>query len=260
MSNEKEWQEANRELIAEDRRRLGDPPTAEEMLAFTRGELSESEEERIRDLLVVYPELARMYCEPFPDEPRPGEPDYVSEAQTAAGWNDLQQHLRKRSEPTSVRDEAQRGRVIMHRMPTAVAAALAIVFFGLYVQAEGRARYHARQSTLPRVLGVPQELQPEGNRGSGAATMLRKDGEAYLLKPRLNNQPRYPHYQLELHDANGVIWSNRNAQLSSEDDSFDIVIPHAFLREGETYRLRIVGVDGEESHAVGTYDLNVPAE
>ena len=261
MTDKSEWQKANRELIAEERERLGDPPTAEEMLAFSRGELPEREEERIRDLLVAYPELARMYREPFPDAPRPGDEDHVPDAQVAAGWRALQQRLpRNPVAAASARDEAQRGHVRFQYVPTAIAAALAIVFFGLFVQAERRARYYAQEGRVPRMLAAPQELDPDGNRGPGAATMLRRDGEAYLLKPRLSNQVRYPHYQLELHDANGaVLWTNKNA-LADDDHAFQLVVPHAFLREGETYRLVILGVDGKTPEKVGSYDLRVPAE
>ena len=260
MTDKSEWQEANRELLAEERRRLGDPPTAEEMLAFSRGELSESEEDRIRDLLVVYPELARMYSEPFPEEPRLGEPDYVAPEQRAAAWSALQQRLRPSAE-TAARNEAQRGRVLfLHYVPAAMAALIAIVCFGLFVRAESRARHYAKQGQLPRLLAAPQELEGDGNRGPGTATMLRKDGEAYLLQPRLINQVRYGHYQVELRDTNGaVLWENKNAQ-PYDTDVFQLVIPHDFLREGEQYRLLIYGVDGEARETVGAYDLRVPVE
>lgn len=249
MAEKSEWQEANRELIAEERRRLGDPPTAEEMLAFRRGELPEAEEERIRDLLAAYPELARMYSAPAPEAPRPGDPDHVSDEQIARGWKALQQRL-----------PARRGGVLSSYIPTAVAAAMALICFGLFVQAESRARYYAQQGKMPRMLAAAQELDPDGSRGPRAGTMLRKDGEAYLLKPRLINQVRHPHYQLELQDARGkVLWTNRSAQ-PDEDDAFQIVVPHSFLGEGETYRLIIFGVDGETRQTAGSYDLTVPAE
>ncbi|HYO75589.1 MAG TPA: hypothetical protein VE010_03935, partial [Thermoanaerobaculia bacterium] len=71
MTTKAEWQAINRELTAEQRRTL-EPPTAEELHAYFHGELEESEMERVRDLLVAYPDLARMYTEPFPtDEPAP---------------------------------------------------------------------------------------------------------------------------------------------------------------------------------------------
>lgn len=259
MTSKSEWQEANRELIAEQRRALGDPPTAEEMLAFSRGELSESEEERIRDLIVAYPELARMYHEPFPEE---GDP--VTDDQVRAGWNALQQRLGNRSDSSAARQEAQRGQVIFMRyVPAAVAAMLAVVFFGLFVRAEKRARYFADESRRPRVLGVAQELSPDANRGPEAATPLQTDGEVYLLKPRLIGQMRYPHYQMELRDADGrTVWTNRNAQPELEADAevFRLVVPHTFFRAGETYQLRILGLDGGSPRVIGVYHVSAPAE
>lgn len=246
MTNKSEWQEANRRVTVEQREKLGDPPTADEMLAYSRGELSESEEERIRDLLVAYPELARMYAAPFAEEGEPG----VSPEQVAAGFDDLQRRAGGKAVPLRA--------PVRRYLPTTVAAALALVFFGLFVQAENRARNHARDCQVPRILGEPQQLDADGNRGPGSPTLLRKDGEAYLLAPHLINSVRYPHYAIELHDANGAIWTSHSAAAGKE--TFQIVIPHDFLRTGVTYQLRIFGVDGETRRPVGSYDVAVPAE
>lgn len=262
MTNKSDWQEANRRLSAEERRTLGDPPTAEEMLAYSRGEMTESEEERIRELLVAYPDLARMYAAPAPEAPRPGDEDAVPEEQVLAGWCALRRRLGGPAVPAEERDrraDAQRGRVLFRHLPATIAAAFALVFFGLFVQAESRARHHQREGQLPRILGAPQELEPDGSRGLGAPTMLRKDGEAYLLKPRLINEVHYPHYAIELHDASGAIWTSRSAQPDQEG-TFQIVIPHGFLRAGPRYQLRIFGVDGETRTALGSYDVAVPSE
>jgi hypothetical protein len=250
MTSKSDWQDANRELIAEQRRQLGDPPTADELLAYSRGELSESEEEEVRDRLVAYPELARMYAAPFPEEG-----DVVSENQQHDDWNALQRRL---GHPAL---NAQRGRVLFFRYaPVSVAAALALLFFGLFVQAERNARYHAAQSTSPRILADPQELDPDGDRSANTPTMLRKDGEVYLLKPRLINQVRYPHYAIELRDASDArLWQNNSAQ-PDEYDSFQIVVPHAFLLPGEKYKLKVFGMDGNVKKELGSYDLAVPAE
>ncbi len=69
MNTKADWQTVNRELMAEQRERLGQPPTAEELLAYMRGELSEQDEENMRERLVAWPELARSVAEPFPEEP-----------------------------------------------------------------------------------------------------------------------------------------------------------------------------------------------
>lgn len=69
MITRADWQAVNRELMAEQRARLGEPPTADELLAYMRGELSESDEESMRERLAAWPELARSLAEPFPEEP-----------------------------------------------------------------------------------------------------------------------------------------------------------------------------------------------
>jgi len=246
MTNKSEWQEANRRLMAEQREKLGEPPTAEEMLAYSRGELSENEEERIRDLLVAYPELSRMYAAPFAEE---GEPA-VSDDQIAAGLEDVKRRLRGTAVPLRA--------PVRRYLPTTIAAALALLFFGLFVQAESRAR-HARGSQPPRVLGEAQALYPDNSRGTTAPTTLRKDGEAYLLKPHLITKVRYPHYNIELHDTKGLVWTGHAAE-PAEDNVFQIVIPHDFLRPGIPYQLRVVGIDGETPKEVGSYDVAVPSE
>lgn len=249
MTSKSDWQEANRRLMAEQREKLGDPPTAEEMLAYSRGELSESEEERIRDLLVAYPEVARMYGAPFPEEPE----DDVADETVAAGFQDLQRRLAGTHGVGSVARRVP----VRHYIPTSIAAALALLFFGLYVQAESRARDNARDR-LPYVLGAPQELSLGGSRGSDP-TPLRKDGEAYLLMPRLINELRYPHYRIELHDPSSVVWTSLSAQ-PDDKGAFLIVVPHGFLRTGTTYQLRILGLDGRAERAIGSYDVAEQSE
>src|ERR1051325_10204358 len=65
MITKTEWQGLHQQLMADERKRMGDPPTAEEVLAYMSGELSAEEEERIRERLVCYPELVRTLTAPF---------------------------------------------------------------------------------------------------------------------------------------------------------------------------------------------------
>jgi len=78
----------------------------------------------------------------------------------------------------------------------------------------GTIREHGQQSACS---------QPEGDldgTATHAQTMLRKDGEAYLLKPRLMNQVHYAHYRIELLDAKGAqIWFNNSAQADGAPES-----------------------------------------
>ena len=57
MISKSEWQAAHDRVLAERRNRLGDPPAVDEILAYSRGELQGEDEERVRALLVTYPEL-----------------------------------------------------------------------------------------------------------------------------------------------------------------------------------------------------------
>lgn len=58
------------DALAEDERsRLGEPPTAEELIAYRDGKLTEEGAERVRDRLAVDPELASIYLDLQSDPP-----------------------------------------------------------------------------------------------------------------------------------------------------------------------------------------------
>ena len=68
MIRRSDWEAVLGEMTAEERATLGEPPTVEEARAYTRGELTPEEEERMRARLVAYPELAQALTAPFPSE------------------------------------------------------------------------------------------------------------------------------------------------------------------------------------------------
>ena len=72
--------------MTEEERAKNQPPTSEEMLAYTRGELSEDDAEAFRERVMAYPELVRMLAEPFPEPAQPGDADYLSEHEFARLW------------------------------------------------------------------------------------------------------------------------------------------------------------------------------
>src|SRR5947209_7676384 len=95
MTTKSEFSAANRDLMSENRASLGEPPTAEEVLAYTRGELPADDEARIRERLIAYPDLVRTLTMPFPEGAEPGDPDYLSDHEFARHWKALQKRRQR---------------------------------------------------------------------------------------------------------------------------------------------------------------------
>ncbi len=238
MIRKSDWQAVQDEMIAEDRRTLGEPPTAEEMLAYSSGELAPEEEVRVRALLVAYPELALALTAPFPAEDGEG----VTQEEVSRRWKSFQ---------TQIRPEEKRGKVLQFwRASAALAAALALVFGGLLWR-ESRDE--------PRVLGDARELFAGGQRGgSSPPVTLDAAGTATVLIVPLYGAGSFERYRLELIGANDrVLW--RSGLLARPaDDAFRIDVPGAWLDAGE-YRVVLYGVDGTREQQLDTYSLRVPA-
>lgn len=85
-----DWSHLLTQLQQEDRERLGDPPTYEEAEALLAGELPAEEAERVRRLLIAYPDLIRAVVNEFPEgDAKPGDPGYVSGEEVARRFSKL---------------------------------------------------------------------------------------------------------------------------------------------------------------------------
>ena len=253
MSSRSDWKAVHEEMTAEDRRKLGEPPTAEEMLAYSRGELGTEDAQRVRAHLVANPDLARALMQPFPtDDAQPGDRDYLSEEELTKRWQSLQKQVHSK------------GRVLQFPAAwTALAAALALVFAGLYWQAESKARRLENELTQPRVAFDEQVLLPDGARGgSETAALLTAQGESVLLVVPLINQPQFGDYRLDIVNGtaagtNEMLWRSGSLHRRS-DDSFAILVPRAFLKPGK-YQLVLYGIrDAGAPQELATYTLRVP--
>ncbi|MEA2325399.1 MAG: hypothetical protein QOE68_358 [Thermoanaerobaculia bacterium] len=243
MITKSELSAANRALMAEDRLSNGDPPTAEEMLAYTRGELTPDAEARIRERLIAYPELLRTLTAPFPEGAEPDHPDYLSDHEFARHWKALQKR-RQRPDRTPQ----------YWRAFGAIAAALAVVFGGLLWRA---------QTELKKPLAVweQQDLYPDGQRGlGGQPNTLTAKGESYLLVPPLPADLAVDKVRAEIVDVanpSRTVWSSK-ALPRTPDGSLVIVVPREFLKPG-TYRLVVYGITGERQEPLRSFTLRVPA-
>ena len=248
MTNESDWQAVQQEMTAEDRRRLGEPPTAEEMLAYTRGELSAETAGRVRAWLVCNPDLARALMQPFPaDDAKPGDPDFLSPEELAKHWTALQQRIHV---PASM------GRVLQFPSRwTALAAAVALVFAGLYWQAESKARRLDRQLHEPRAL-ESQLLLPDGRRGGDLATPLTASGERIVLDLALFNASRFATYRVEMSDETRPPW--RSAAIrAADEETLSVDVSRTYLKPGK-YQIVVFGIEGAREERLDSYTLRVP--
>jgi hypothetical protein len=250
MTNESDWQAVQQEMTAEERRKLGEPPTAEEMLAYTRGELQAEPAERVRAWLVCNPDLARALMQPFPaDDAKPGDPDFLPPEELARHWASLQQRIH---EPAA----ASTGRLL--RFPsrwTALAAAVALVFAGLYWQAESKARRLDRALHEPRAL-ESQLLLPDGRRGGEQATPLTANGEHIVLDLALFNASRFETYRVEMSDDTRTPW--RSAAIrAADEETLSVDVSRAYLKPGK-YRIVVYGIEGAREERLDSYTLRVP--
>ena len=235
--------EANRELMAEKRLAIGEPPSAEKVLAYTRGELAPDEEARIREQLIAYPDLLRTLTTPFPDAAEPDHPDYLSDHEFARHWKALQKRRRRTN-----------GGLQFWRAFGSVAAALAVVFGTLLWRAEMR-------SKQPAAVWEQQDLYPDGQRGVGTErNTLITHGDSYLLVPVLSPELAVDNVRAEIADVSSpsrTLWSSK-ALPRTPDGSLVIVVPREFLKPG-TYRLVVYGITGERQEPWSSYTLRVPA-
>ena len=248
MITKSDWQAVNRQLMDQERTIVGDPPSPEELLAYTRGELSEDEEARIRERLVCYPELVRALTEPFPTEgAEPGDADYMSDAEFAQHWASLQKRLRRKR-------PVEENRVLQFwQWIGAIAAATSILLGGMLWRVRS-------ESLKPRVAWEQQILMPDGRRGAGdEGATLTAHGESFLLVTPLIVRRDYDRYRIELRDvaANRTMWRTE-ALHPREDDAFAILVPRRFLRPGK-YQIAVYGVSGSGEEHVASYSLRVPA-
>lgn len=247
MITKSELQNAHRDVLDEERARIGEPPSAEVLLAYSRGELSHEEEERIAGILACYPELARALAEPFPaEEAKPGEAGYVSDAELAERWTMIQNHLDSRQRFTQ-----SSGRVLQFsRILGGIAAAVALALGAMLWQARsalGEPRITEQQIlTSDRTRGAEIETPP---------TLSATAQANVIVIPATMDQP-FAHYRLRIVDeSKRTLWKS-GLLAEPSNDTFAITVPHGFLEPGR-YQVVLFGV-GDTEQQLETYSMRVP--
>src|ERR1043165_9307934 len=83
MIGKSEWQKAYRDSLGQEQKRVGPPPTVEQIEALQRGDLPEDEADRVREQLSYYPDLARAMAASIPEEEEALTPEELDAARAA---------------------------------------------------------------------------------------------------------------------------------------------------------------------------------
>jgi hypothetical protein len=239
MTNRSDWNAVRDSLIADDRAKLGAPPNVDELLAYERGELSKEHAERVQQLLVAYPELARAYATPFPSDDD-ALPDDVIDRQ----WNAFRAGNRAGGGSSA--------RVLQFwRGVAAIAAAVAIVFGAMLWQTH-------TELLRPHVLPEAAILTPDGRRGlAEQPSAITPTGDSVLFVVSLIGPADYETYRLELvrGESHTRVWSS-DPLRATNSDSFNVEIPSRALPSGR-YQVIAYGLRGNAQEEVATYTIDV---
>ena len=223
-----------------------EPPTAETMLAYSRGTLPPAEAARVWEQLQQYPELARAYTDPFPAAgAEEGDPEYVSEEEIGRRWASFSKEI----------ERERGGRVIpFPRIVSAIAAALIVVLGSLLWQSQLQVRRLRSELEAPHILREVVLSEDGTFRGGGPARQT-VSGKALKLV-LVTNADHHERYEAELVDTAAsparALWKKEVQR--SEEDEFEITL---LSIEPGRYEIVLHGISGAKSERLGAYSFDV---
>jgi hypothetical protein len=250
--NRSSWQAVRDALIADDRANLGEPPTVDELLAYERGQLSKENAERVQQLLVAYPELARAYATAFPsDDAQPGDSDYLAGDVIDRQWNAFR--AGNPSDAATVASGGSKARVLQFWPSIAAFAAAVTIVFGAML-------WRTRTELLrPHVLPEAAILTPDGRRGGAEQPQaaITPTGDSLLLVVSLIGPTDYETYRLDLvsNDSHKRLWSSEPLRATNSN-SFNVEVPSRALPAG-TYQVIAYGLRGNAQEQIATYTIGI---
>ena len=257
MIKRTDWETAYRDLIAAGRQRFGEPPTEEQLLAYSRGELQGEEAVRVQEGLSCYPELARALAAPFPapDESQPADPADLSDEALERDWKAIQARLMEAPEPKALVSPPFWS---LRLAAPAVALAAVLGFFAW--QSRMDVERLTREIAEPRLVLEHRLLLPDGARGTEETPIaLPPEAESFLLTLAVADNPTDPEYHVRIVEEAGQgeteTWS---ASMPRPDGNvFAIWAPRDFLRSGAPHRLELYGVRDGQRHLLATYTIQL---
>lgn len=228
-------------LAGRERSRLGEPPTAEQLLAYRDGTLSAEDADRIADWLAVDPRWADVYLELDASAENVADPRGESTPEVDAAWQRFEATLESDETTHVERPVASGGRFPWHSTNTfrnvwGIAALLTV--------AVGLGWWWVGPSS-PLLTGSTLLVTVDGTVTRGAED-LRFDPEHTSVTFRV------PHGRLaevvpdlaqggiiELRDSSEVSIARRGFDAVETAVDLDLEVPVAALHRGRTYRLVI---------------------
>lgn len=253
MAPNSEWEAAYRDVIARGRERVGEPPTPEELVAYSLGELPEDQAARVRESLTYYPDLAKALSEGA--EPSEDEVPYLSQQQLASDWRSLQQRMHPAAASAKIASKVSPIRI--WQWATAAALLLFALTGGLYL------RSRSTIATLQGELGRPRAnverilLFDASSRGPGSRkpVLLSESTEFVVIALTLVDETRNnDRFRVEIRDLDAkpstVIWKSPIRRAS--DGTFVIGVPRHFLK---SHRYRISLYASGRDEPIASYAL-----
>lgn len=250
MERDELLRERTEELQAEARRRLGAPPSPDDLLAYQEGRLAAADRLRVEEGVAAFPEAAGLLRDlaRFPDvRPDPGvavPPD----AEVDARWRDFRER-RHGARPEATTRPHPAGRWLRLAAVIVASAGLGLLA-GIFLVPE-RARINLALASL-------SPAGEEGSRGPGERLRIPASAGGVLLS--LGYAPGgagAPPFELTIRSAEGgIVWS-RGGLTPSPGGPFLVDLPADLFEDGR-YRLELA-VPGAGAPAA-VYDLHVEVE
>lgn len=218
-----EWDAAADAWLAAERDRLGEPPTPEEVAAYTSGTLAGEDAARVRALLAYYPELTAE------TEPEPAD-DVLTEFDVARDRAALRARL-----------AAEKPSAWRHLLPVAAAITIAVLS-ALLLQSRSRIAELSRDGERPYVLEERHQLQALHARGPATPPPyeLPAGEEHHLLALALPQSIESRDLRIELVSVSGrkenIVWTSTTA--TPDNGTLELSLPARFLQKG-TYRIDV---------------------
>ncbi|HYO78359.1 MAG TPA: hypothetical protein VE010_18010 [Thermoanaerobaculia bacterium] len=224
MITKNDWDAALDAWIIAERERLGGPPTPEEVVAYTRGELMPAEAARVRALLVYYPELTELLTHKTP-----------APAQFKAK------------------------RTFRQFMPLAAGLLIALLTI-LLLQSRWELARAPRYGGAPYIHQSRHVLEAVRSRGlpnNARVYELPAAEERYLLALVIDERA-YRAFRVDIVEASRanetIVWTaNMDA---TADGTIELSVPRQLIADG-TYRIDVRGVDAERAYLLESFHVRV---